>query len=370
MSAYEDMLNGGFLMESVLDRLPGVLSASWGVLLESAPFMLLGFFFAGLLKAFLPDSFITGHLGGRSIGGIVKASLLGIPLPLCSCGVLPAAAGLKKQGAGKGAVTSFLISTPETGIDSIAVTWSLLDPLMTVVRPVVSFVTAVAAGIAVSLSERDHKHELSEEDEDGQAKPSTSTCCCSSRSSQAGKSSFRDKFSGGMRFAFHDLLGDIGKWFLFGVLLSGVISVFIDAAFFERYLSNEYLSMLVMLIIAVPLYVCATASTPIAAALALKGIAPGAVLVFLLAGPATNVASFSVVASMIGRKAALIYLAVIITMSCIAGLLVNQLYVMSGMDISRWLVGQQAHEPGILSSGAAMLLLALIGASFFDRKKA
>ncbi len=352
------MCNGGMHMDHVSDHLFAVLSASWGVLLESAPFMLLGFFFAGLLKAFLPDSFIADHLGGRGIGSIFKASLLGIPIPLCSCGVLPAAAGLKKQGAGKGAVTSFLVSTPETGVDSIAVTWSLLDPVMTVIRPAVSFVTAVAAGIAVSLTDRGEHHSQEQDTEES----SVSSCCCGSsgHAGQDAKQGVTERFRAAMRFAFHDLLGDIGKWFLFGVLLAGMISVYVDAALFERYLSDEYLSIVVMLIISVPLYVCATASTPIAAALALKGLSPGAVLVFLLAGPATNIASFSVVAAMIGRKAAFVYLAVITAMSCVAGFVLNRLYSMSGMDIGGWLQQDQAHEPGVLSAAAALVLVSLI----------
>ena len=176
-------------MNTIIDAFISVLLASWNVLLESAPFVLLGFFVAGLLKAFLPDDFVARHLGGGSKASIFKAAAMGIPIPLCSCGVLPAAAGLKKQGAGKGAVTSFLISTPETGVDSIAVSYALLDPLMTVIRPVVAFFTAVAAGIAVAFTEKYSGTEIpdaGQNSEKAQADGCSSGCCCRCRGGGAG----------------------------------------------------------------------------------------------------------------------------------------------------------------------------------------
>lgn len=129
-----------------------ILIQIWNVLLESAPYMLLGFIAAGLIKAFLPDDFITRHLGAGSRGAVIKAALVGAPIPLCSCGVVPAAAGIKRQGATNGATASFLIATPETGIDSIAVTWSLMDPLMTLLRPITAVITAVIAGLGIQLA--------------------------------------------------------------------------------------------------------------------------------------------------------------------------------------------------------------------------
>ena len=344
-----------------------VLSASWEVLLESSPYVLLGFFVAGLFKAFLPRDFITKHLGGNGIPGIFKASALGVPVPLCSCGVLPAAAGLKEQGAGKGAVTSFLISTPETGVDSIAVTYALLDPLMTVIRPVVSFFTAVAAGISVSYTEK----------KEGDPKPvdlplasdssCSSSCCCDSAAVK--KQSAKDKLKEGMGFAFNELLQDIGKWFLVGILLAGIISVFISPEIIGRYFGDEYLSMVLMLAIAVPLYVCATASTPIAAALALKGISPGAALVFLLAGPATNVASLTVVSRILGKRAVVVYLVVIIVMSFAAGMLVNYLYGFFGFDITNWIQKGTHEDGGFVAVGSSIMLLVLIMRTFLPVKK-
>ncbi|UZJ42788.1 SO_0444 family Cu/Zn efflux transporter [Prosthecochloris sp. SCSIO W1101] len=345
-------------MRTLFDSIYEIVLASWGVLLESAPYVLLGFFVAGLFKAFLPHDFITKHLGGKGASSIVKASALGVPVPLCSCGVLPAAAGLKEQGAGKGAVTSFLISTPETGVDSIAVTYALLDPLMTVIRPVVSFFTAVAAGMAVLYTDRNGIDAEPAVVSAASGSSCSNSCCCEQKNEK--KQSFTAKLRGGMTFAFGELLQDIGKWFLVGIVLAGMISVFLSPEIVSMYFGNEYLSMLLMLAIAIPLYVCATASTPIAAAFALKGISPGAALVFLLAGPATNIASLTVVSRILGKKAVIVYLAVIIVMSFAAGMVVNNLYGLLGLDIADWIQSASHEDGGIIAVGSSIVLLLLI----------
>jgi len=351
-------------MHEVTTIFSEVLRASWGVLQESAPYVLLGFFIAGLLKAFLPDNFVAAHLGGKGTGSIIKASVLGIPIPLCSCGVLPAAAGLKKQGAGNGAVASFLISTPETGVDSIAVSYALLDPLMTVFRPLAAFFMAIATGIAVSFSEKKNVPAAEKTPEEA----TTSSCgCCAHKQKET--LTLSAKFRVGMSFAFGDLLKDVGLWLFTGILLSGLISVFVSTEMVNRYFSNEYLSMAIMLLISVPLYVCATASTPIVAALALKGISPGAALVFLLAGPATNAASLPVIAGILGRKATFIYLVSIVVISMLAGMLVNYLYGYLGYDIRHWVNKGSHEEGGIVSVAASIVLTALVLKSFFPFRR-
>jgi len=357
-------------MNELLIVVSKVLLASWSVLLESAPFVLLGFFIAGLLKAFVPANFIATHLGGRGVVSIFKASLFGIPIPLCSCGVLPAAAGLKKQGSGNGPVAAFLISTPETGVDSIAVSWALLDPLMTVFRPVVALFMAVFTGIAVSFSEKQSESNVAADADKPGESACTSSCCCGNAKKEAEKKpTVVEKFRHGMSFAFGGLLKDVGLWLFIGILLSGLISVFVSTEMVSRYLSNEYLSMLLMFIVSIPLYVCATASTPIVAALALKGLSPGAALVFLLAGPATNAASLPVIFRMLGRKSALIYLVSIVLISLIAGVVVNDLYSYLGYDIMHW-VSKGAHEGGgILSIAASVLLLLLVVKSLLPKKQ-
>jgi hypothetical protein len=354
-----------------------IIYESWHVLLESAPFMIFGFFVAGLLKAFVKPDFVSKNLGSGKTSDIVKASLLGIPIPLCSCGVIPAAAQIKEQGAGKGATASFLISTPETGVDSIAVTWALLDPVMTVLRPLTAFISAIAAGIAVNFfDKKDTQKTVAMQEiklgpvadlDEGNCNSGDCGCSgCGCGHDEHGHSHGESpkgvipKIKYGLEYAFGELLQDIGTWFIAGVILAGIFSALIPEGFIENNLGDGFLSLLIMLVAAVPLYVCATASTPIAAALALKGLSPGAALVFLLAGPATNAASFTVVTKMLGRKSAFIYLCSIIVSALILGMLTNWLYSLLGLDISSWVNPAEIETHGILSVLSAVVLLAMI----------
>ncbi|NTU94070.1 MAG: SO_0444 family Cu/Zn efflux transporter [Chlorobiaceae bacterium] len=353
-------------MQNAVNMFSTILEASWAVLLDAAPFVLLGFLVAGLLKAFMPDDFVASHLGGNGFKSILKASAIGVPIPLCSCGVLPAAAGLRKQGAGKGPVASFLISTPETGVDSIAVSWALLDPVMTVARPVAGFLTAIAAGIAVSFSERIGGSVHAEAVATPQGEVScTSSCCCGHK--KPVRTTVVDKLKSGLEFAFGDLLKDVGVWLFAGVVLAGSISALVSPETIERYLSNEYLSMALMLAISVPLYVCATASTPIAAAFALKGISPGAALVFLLAGPATNAASLTVISRILGKRATTVYLAAIVVMSFAAGMAINSLYAWLGLDIRHWIARSSHEDAGPIAIISAVVLIALVLRSYLPQ---
>ena len=335
-----------------------ILEQSWSVLEESALYMLIGFLAAGLLKAFLPDNLVARHLGRNRTSNVIKASLLGVPIPLCSCGVVPAAAGLRRQGASRGATTSFLVSTPETGVDSIAVTYALLDPVMTIIRPIAAFITAVFAGILVNVgSKNDTEHEPL-----GKDLPMGSACngACCGVGNKPCRPGFLSRFKSGMAYAYGDLFNDVALWFLLGVLLAGAISALVPAGALEAALGQGFLSMLIMLAIGIPLYVCATSSTPIVAALALKGLSPGAALVFLLAGPATNMASLAMVAKIIGRRATLFYLASIILSSLLLGLAVNALYTRLGLDITTWVSSGPGKEHSVLHLLAAILLLALL----------
>lgn len=389
--------------------------AVWDILLEASPYVLLGFFVAGLLKGFLPEDLVARHLGQGRILPVLKASLFGVPLPLCSCGVIPAAAGLRQQGASRGATTSFLISTPETGVDSIAVSYALLDPVMAVIRPVASFFTAILAGIAVSFLPEDrqtqqagaklpapavtphvahnapvaeachsgcgctspveaHAHltplgmnaTAKNTAEDHSHNHSTSLGGCGCSSGSCGSSSgpapvtFMEKFTSGMRFGFGELISDIGKWLLVGILLAAVITTLVPDTFFANYLGDGLMSMLVMLAVGLPLYVCATASTPVAAAMALKGLSPGAALVFLLAGPATNAATFTVVAKLMGKKVAAVYVASIAICAVVLGLAVNWLYAYMGLSISSWVGAAQEDSHGIISIASAFILVGLV----------
>ncbi|WP_320172674.1 SO_0444 family Cu/Zn efflux transporter [Maridesulfovibrio sp.] len=372
----------------MLDILLSIAQESWEVLLESAPFMLFGFFIAGLLKAFVGPKFISKNLGSGKTSDVLKASILGVPIPLCSCGVIPAAAQLRQQGASKGATTSFLISTPETGVDSIAVTYALLDPIMAIFRPFAAFFTAVGAGIMVDRNEKKNGNpkeapklipdaillpKMDEAKETsgcgcGSHEPhnqthnscSDSGCGCGHSHDDERPESFTGKMAYGMKYSFGNLLQDIGLWFLGGVLLAGIFGALIPDGFIERNLGDGFFPLLIMLAAAIPLYVCATASTPIAAALALKGLSPGAALVFLLAGPATNAASFTVVAKLLGKRSAFIYLGSIIVCSLALGMLANWLYYSMGLSITDWVQSGEEHRHNLLYTISAFILLALI----------
>lgn len=347
------------------------LTEVWEILLEAAPYVLFGFFVAGLLKGFLPDDFVARHLGSNKKGAVVKASLFGIPLPLCSCGVIPAAAGLRQQGASKGATTSFMISTPETGVDSIAITYALLDPIMTIVRPVAAFISALTAGTLVDMFPAKAvpgKTEFTPLNFAATTLKKEEECtsgCCSSKPAGA---TAKDKFLSGMQFAFGELIADIGKWLLIGILIAAVVSTFLPVTFFQEYVGDGLLSMILMVVIGVPMYVCATASTPIAAALALKGLSPGGALVFLLAGPATNAATITVVAQTLGKRVAFIYVSSIAVTSVILGLAVNWLYAKLGLSVFSWINDVEAHQHGIVGYASAIILLVLVGKQFIARR--
>ncbi|WP_300670432.1 SO_0444 family Cu/Zn efflux transporter [Desulfoluna sp.] len=337
-----------------------ILAESWNVLCLSAPYMLFGFFIAGLLKAFIPDDFVARHLGKENGASLLKASLFGVPLPLCSCGVLPAAAGLRKQGASKGATTAFLISTPETGVDSIAVTWALLDPLMAILRPISAFLTAMVTGQLVRTLDPDaipSPTKPAPMDMFPMA-PASETCGCTA-SVPGKKASLLERLRMGMRFSFGDLFTDISGWFFVGVVIAGFITVFVSPDLVDAYLGNPLVAMLAMLVIGTPLYVCATASTPIAAALVLKGLNPGAALVFLLAGPATNAAALSVITGILGKKSMVLYLIGIMVSSFLLGFAVDAVYSLTGLTAG-WQAGAEHAGRTLLGTVSALILFGLV----------
>lgn len=286
--------------------------------LQMAPYLLLGLTFAGILHILFKKEFILRHLGKNNFMSSIKAAILGVPLPLCSCGVIPTALSLRKNKASEGATVSFLISTPQTGVDSIIATYGMLGPLFAIFRPVAAFVMGVLGGFITTLLGNDrHNSEPS---------PSTTVDCPMCMVSTPHSHSFRDKIFGMIRYAYVDFLDDISVQLLIGILISAVISVVIPPDFFERYVGNQWIEMLLMLVGGIPLYVCATASIPIAMALMMKGLSPGAAFVFLAAGPATNAASIVLIANVMGKRIVAIYLGVIAVFSMIAGLVLNLFY--------------------------------------------
>ncbi|MSQ60122.1 MAG: hypothetical protein EXR36_10890 [Betaproteobacteria bacterium] len=316
-----------------------LVRAIWDILKEASLFLLLGFLLAGVLVVFVPQKLLSRLLGAGKIKSVLWASSIGAPLPLCSCGVLPTALSLRKQGATPGATVSFLIATPETGVDSISITYALMDPIITVFRPLAAVVTAVAAGIATNFlgipavsaqpagpvppalgqggpeqhSGHDHARDHGEHMHDAH-----------------GPSNYATRIWRGIgqvnHYAFRDLLDETSYWLVLGFVLSGLIAVALPTAFLDQYLANEFTSMLVMLMIGIPIYICASASTPLAAALVLKGLNPGAALVFLLAGPATNIGSLVVLAKFLGARILSIYLGAIVIVTLAAGFALNWIY--------------------------------------------
>ncbi len=302
-----------------------VLMSTWDILLDSSIYMLFGLLFSGMLNIFLNPDLIVKHLGKGRFLSVFKAAFLGIPLPLCSCGVLPAAVSLKKQGANNGATTAFLISTPESGVDSISITYALLDPIMTVVRPVAAFFMAFTAGIIENGFNRPKEQSPFAQDTTFKM----DSCCddkgCSDKDHN-NHTDFKTKIISGFRYAFTDVWSDLVGWFFIGLFLAGFITSFIPEEFMGRYLGGGLSSMLLMLMVGIPLYICATASTPIAAALIMQGVSPGAALVFLIAGPATNITSLTVLTGILGKRATIIYLSTIAFFSIIFGLVVDKIY--------------------------------------------
>lgn len=280
---------------------------------------------------------------------------MGIPLPLCSCGVIPVSIGLRKQGASKGATTAFLIATPETGVDSIAITYALLDPLMTVIRPLAAFVTACIAGMIVNLLP------------DNTAEPNifiNNVCSCDKESSDIQNintdTQLYKRMRNGFSFTFNDLLSDIGMLLLAGFFIAGSIGYLVPDGFIENNLGAGLLPILIMLAVGIPVYVCATASTPIVAALAVKGLSPGAAIVFLLAGPATNAASITVIANLLGKRVAGVYVLTISIIAVLIGCFVNSLYGFLSLDISQWVSKSHTMEINVFTRIISILLIALI----------
>jgi hypothetical protein len=325
------------------------------VVAEAAPWLLFGFAAAGLLRALIPEEKVYALLGRDSLRSVTLASLFGVPLPLCSCSVIPAATGLRRSGAGRAATTSFLISTPETGVDSISLTYALMDPIMTVARPVAAFVTALLTGAAVAL--------LPAEDTTGELPAAAASSCCSAADCDApAATAERTRTAAvrdGLRYAFGPLVDDLAVWLIVGFLLAAGVAATVPDDFFAA-LPTGWVSSLLMMLIATPVYICASAATPIAAALVMKGLDPGAALVFLLVGPATNVTTILVVARFLGRRVLAVYLLGVTSCALAFGAGVNALY--GALRIDPVAVVREAEHGGIggLQALAAIVLTALL----------
>ncbi len=331
-----------------MSALLGVLSETWNLLREMAPYLLLGFAVAGVLHVVIPSDWVERHLSRSRFANLVKAALFGVPLPLCSCGVIPVAAHLERAGASRGAVVSFLVSTPTTGVDSILATYALLGPLFAVFRPIAAFVSGVFAGALTAL--------WGERGTEGASGDS----CVSCGSSDHRGEPWSQRVRTAVRYAFHDLVADVGRWILLGVVAGGLIAFLVPAALVEQYLGTPTLAYPLMLLIGIPMYVCATGSIPIAAALVMKGMTPGAGLIFLIAGPATNTATLAFVGGKLGRRTLGVYLGTLVFLAFLFGLAFDGLWTLLGRDMGLLQGGMQMLPEGIKTL-SAVILTVLIG---------
>ncbi len=326
----------------------------WGTVAEMSPYLLFGFLMAGILSVLVSQKLIERHLGGRGIWPLIKASLFGIPLPLCSCSVIPVSMSLRKHGASKGATISFLLSTPQTGVDSIFVTLSLLGPVFAVFRPVVALITGLLGGVLVDIFDRGG------EDEDSSPAECLDECCA------GGKGAGR--LIRGLKYGFVTLPRDIGKAMLVGLVIAAIISVIVPDDFFAgKLLGTGIFAMVVMMLVGIPVYVCATASVPIAAALIAKGLSPGAALVFLITGPATNAAGITTIWKVLGWRTAIVYLFSVVVCALGAGLTLDRIFPEISSSVQT-----HVHQmgPTVLGHISAIALLTVLAVAIFSTKKA
>ena len=311
-----------------------------------ALYIIFGVLFAGILKQVIPDDFVSKHLGKGNFSSVIKASLLGIPMPLCSCSVIPFANSLKKEGASKGAVQSFLISTPITGIDSIMATYGFFGGIFTLYRVISSLIIAVVAGISQNILDNKFQTTVTEEN---------SHCgCCSKHNHKKAKKLFNIKevFS----YAFGTIFKDFATPLLFGLLLGSAFTTFLPKEYTSIMFENQFLSYGLILLISIPLYVCATASLPIAAALMMSGLSGGAAFIFLSAGPATNSITMSVIYKSLGKNALIVYLSSIAILSLIFGYIFDIYF--ENLNILNFVNHQE--QMGILNSIASVFMLLLM----------
>mgnify|MGYP000150117526 CR=1 FL=1 len=296
-----------------------------------AAYILFALLFAGILHELVPDSIVTKHLGKESISSVIKATVFGVPLPVCSCGVIPLATSIKKSGASKGATLSFLISTPITGVDSILATFGMFGWVFTIYRVITSMFIAMFAGILTNLLDKESESKAAFDTKI--SKDEVVAHCCSSESScSTDEQKKKFSFSKAMKYAFVTLLSDIAKPLFWGLILGALITIAIPQNLSDILVEYDWLSYLIAIAIAVPMYVCATASLPIAAALMLSGVSAGAAFVFLSAGPATNTVTIGVVKKMLGTKSLYIYLGSIILGSIIFGLGLDFIFDINSID--------------------------------------
>ena len=318
------------------------------ILTEMAPYLMLGFIFAGLLHLLFPKKRVRKYMGQNNFRSILNAALLGVPLPLCSCGVIPTGISFYKHGASKASTVSFLISTPQTGVDSIFVTYSMLGLPFAIIRPVVAFVTGLFGGVVTKKIDPEKGETNLQNNENGEELPK----------------GFYPRVKEMFRYSFIEFLQDISNWLIIGLLIAALISVLVPDDFFADKIPNDFVGMIIILIISIPVYICATASVPVAAVLMLKGLSPGAALVLLMAGPATNAATITMIGKVLGKKSLIGYLGAIITGALLSGLFIDYFLPAEWFRISEHFSHMGHDHTGMLpiwlKAGSAIILSLLI----------
>lgn len=323
--------------------------ATWEVFLVASPFILLGLAAAGLLNVLLRSHRVALWLGRPGFGSVVRAALVGVPLPLCSCAVVPVAIELSRKGASREASLAFLVSTPETGVDSILLTYGLMGPVMAIARPLAAIATSLVAAGASLLGSRP---------EESIPRPNELTPASPVAPGPSHDSAGPIRRI--LRYGFVEMVDEIGFWLTLGLVLTGVITALMPEELIRSHIGGGPTALLALLILGVPLYMCASASTPIAAALMLKGVSPGAALVFLLAGPATNASSLVLIARFFGRRFVRIYLLGVVAVALASGLGLDFLVRAFDWSVVPAVGGGASEETGALSLAAALLLLGLL----------
>ena len=378
--------------------------------LEAAPWLVLGLVIGGLMKSLIPTALLQKHLSGSGLPSIVKAALLGAPLPLCSCGVIPAALGLRRAGASKPATISFLVSTPETGIDSVSISYALLGPFMAVVRPIAAITSAITAGLLVGRAEDNtpaatmegaaetsccssNKGEVVEETSccstekpveetsccsteapktvaetsccstEAASEEATTSCCSSSSSSSSNEepkpAGILQKSWDGIVYSFTDLFDKVLFWLVIGLVFAALVKTFIPVTFLAEW-GSGLPAMLIMLVVGIPMYVCATASTPIAAGLLLAGVSPGVAMVYLMAGPATNISTLGVIGKELGRRSLIAYLTGVTVVALLTGFIVDYLIGLWNVDVQAQISHSHEMVPPVLAWAALLILVAVV----------
>jgi hypothetical protein len=329
-------------VDSALTYTTEFVASVWKTLGEMAPYLLFGFLVAGLLAFFIPRRWVESHLGGRGLWPVLKSAVFGLPLPLCSCSVIPVTASLRRHGASRGASTAFLIATPQTGVDSLLVTFSLLGPVFAVFRTVAAFISGMIGGAAVDALEghRGEPEHLAQ---------CRDVCCDDDPPNR--------RIAGCLRYGFLNLPSDIGRPLLLGIVVAGAIAAFVPDGFFAG-IGTGIGAILVLMLMGIPVYVCATASVPVAAALVMKGVSPGAALAFLMTGPATNAAGIATVWRLMGMRTAIAYLATVAVTAFASGVILD---AFGGPLIAEQAQAAHAMLPAWLTGLFAVALLAVVG---------